>query len=140
MTFPGLQVPLWAGVVVLAFGGLFVVIGVLTTSADRRRRRPWIPLTGVVVGSRLDGDGHQRVQVEYRDRSGVPIRFWNRYTVSGGADRTGREVAVLVNPADPRDAVVSGGAAAGRLVGAAMLAFGGVAEVIGVLLVISALS
>jgi|SRR6478609_5980032 hypothetical protein len=136
----GLQVPLWAGVVVLAFGGLFVVIGVLTTNADRRRRRTWLPQTGVVVGSRLDGDGHQRVQVEYRDRAGVPIRFWNRYTSSGGPDQTGRRVDVLVNPANPHDAVISGGAATGRLVGSALFAFGTLAEVIGVLLVISALT
>jgi len=134
-----LRVPLWAGVVVLAFGGLFVVIGVLTTNADRRRRRTWIALTGVVVGSRLDGDGHQRFQVEYRDRTGVPIRFWNRFTASGGRDRTGEPVDVLVNPADPHDAVISGGAATGRLVGSALFAFGALAEVIGVLLVISAL-
>lgn len=134
----GLRVPLWAGVVVLAFGGLFVAIGVLTTNADRRRRRTWTPLTGVVVGSRLDGDGHQRFQIEYLDRTGTPIRFWNRYSTSGGADRTGQPVDVLVNPADPGDAVVSGGAATGRLVGSALFAFGALAEVLGVLLVIAA--
>ncbi|WP_420124475.1 DUF3592 domain-containing protein [Nakamurella sp.] len=136
----GLAIPLWAGVAVLAAGGVFVVIGVLTTTADRRRRRAWRPVTGVVVGSRLDGDGHQRCQVEYPGPDGRPVRFWNRFTTAGGADRTGQTVAVLVNPADPQDAVVSAGAASGRLVGSAFLAFGAVAEVAGVLLVVAALS
>lgn len=91
------------------------------------------------MSSRLDGDGHQRFEVEYRDRAGTPIRFWNRFTTSGGRDRTGERVDVLVNPAKPGDAVISGGAATGRLVGSALLAFGTLAEVVGVLLVISAL-
>lgn len=136
----GLTIPLWAGVAVLAVGGLFAVIGALTTSQDRRRRRTWLPATGVVVGSRLDGDGHQRCQVEYRDRGGRPVRFWNRFTSAGGVDRTGRTVDVLVNPADPQDAVVSSGVVTGRLVGSALIAFGAAADIVGVLLVVAALS
>lgn len=136
----GLAMPLWGAVAVLAVGGVFVVMGVLTTTADRRRRRSWLPVTGVVVGSRLDGDGHQRCQVEYRDRTGRLVRFWNRFTTGGGTDRTGQTVEVLVNPVDPQDAVVSSGAATGRLVGSALLAFGALAELVGVLLVLAALS
>jgi hypothetical protein len=63
----GLNVPLWAAVTLLAVGGLFVVLGLLTLNSARRKRRSWMPMTGQVIGSRFDGDGHLRLQVEYRN-------------------------------------------------------------------------
>jgi hypothetical protein len=48
-------------------------------------------------------------------------------------------VDILVNPVDPSDAVITGGAANGWLVGTMFLWFGGLAEVLGILLVIGAL-
>lgn len=138
MSIAGLQIPLWAGVLVIAFGGLFVVLGLLTMRSARRRRRAWTALTGQVVGSRSTGDGHLRLQVEYRDQTGQAVRFWNRFSVSGGTDRAGQQVDILVNPADPTDAVISGGASGGRLVGPVFLAFGAVAVVVGIVSVVSA--
>ena len=94
-------------------------------------------MPGRVVGSRLDsmgsGDSQIRCQIAF-GYQGRDVVFWNRYTSSFAVDPVGREVAVLVNPADPHDAVVAGRLAGPRAVGVSFLAFGGIAVVLGLVL------
>lgn len=128
-------VPWWVGPAVVAFGAIFLTVGVSTLLTARRRRRTWVPRPGRVVGSRLDGDGHLRLQVTFQDR-GRDITFWNRFTSSTGVDQIGRDVDVLVNPEDPTDAVVVRGAAPPSLVAVAFLVFGTVAAAVGIVLTV----
>ena len=127
-------------VVLVAFGLLFFAIGVNTLRGGRRRGRDWERVPGRVIGSRLDsmgsGDGQLRCQVAF-GYQGREVVFWNRYTSSFGVDPVGREVEVLVNPADPHDAVVAGGLAGAKAVGVSFLAFGGIAVVVGLVLLTS---
>lgn len=81
------------------------------------------------MASRL-GDGQFRFQVSF-DHDGREIRFWNRYTTSFGVDPVGRGVTVLVNPADPGQAVVGRGRSRPEAAGVGFLVFGVVAMVIG---------
>jgi Protein of unknown function (DUF3592) len=116
----------------LAFGLLFVLLGVTSLVRHRRRRSSWSTFPGRVVGSRLD-DGQIRSRVAYV-HDGREVTFWNRYTSTTMTDPVGREVEVLVNPDDPNDAVVSGGLVGGGTVGIAMLFFGAAAIVFGLVL------
>ncbi len=114
----------------LAFGVLFVVIGVRTLRSDGLRRRTWHATSGQVVASRLDGE-QVRCQVAYRRPDGTEVLFWNRYTSTVMGDPVGRAVQVLVNPSDPHDAVVSSGLVGGSLLGAVLVSIGGVFAVVG---------
>ncbi len=58
--------------------------------------------------------------------------FWNRYATNFGVDPVGRDVEVLVNPAEPSQAVVSKGQSRPEVAGVGFLVFGVVAMVIGV--------
>jgi hypothetical protein len=117
----------------LCAGALFAVSGVTVLVRAVRRRRRWQPCAGTVVSSRLD-DGQFRFQVAF-DYDGREIRFWNPYTTSVGIDPVGRDVTVLVNPADPSQAVVGGGQSRPEITGAGFLAFGVLAMVIGAKLI-----
>lgn len=119
----------WVGLAVLALGVIFVSLGILTLVRARRRQRGWRSYHGKVVASRLSG-GHIRFQVAF-DHDGREVRFWNRYTSAGGVDPVGRELEVLVNPADPNDAVVSRGATHPLAVGAGFVVFGVLALTVG---------
>jgi hypothetical protein len=123
----------WFPFLLLAFGVIFAVLGARTMIVGRRQREQWQRVPGRVVGSRLD-DGQIRSQVAFRhaDRDVV---FWNRYSTTMASDPVGREVVVLVNPADPSDAVVAGGLAGSGAVGVGLLTFGVLAGVVGVGLV-----
>lgn len=114
----------------LAFGLLFLFLGLRTVIKDRRRRESWPTYPGRVVGSRLD-DGRTQSQVSYL-RDGREITFWNRYSSTTMSDPVGRDVEVMVNPEDPEDAVVGHGLVGGGLVGFAFIVFGIVAAVAGV--------
>lgn len=107
----------------LAFGVLFVVLGIRMLTGDRRRRRTWERFPGRVVASRMD-DGQVRCQVVYQRRDGTNVPFWNRYTSTMVGDPVGRQVEVLVNPADPRDAVVGRGLVGGGFVGVVFVVVG----------------
>ena len=109
----------------LLFGLYFLVSGLRTLTADRRRRRTWRTFPGEVVASRLD-DEQVRCQVGYRSDDGTRVLFWNRFTSSVLSDPVGRPVQVLVNPADPHDAVVASGVVGGTLVGVVFTAVGAV--------------
>jgi hypothetical protein len=112
----------------LGYGAFFVVAGATILVRAGRRRRQWRTYPGGVVASRLD-DGQFRFQVAF-DHDGREIRFWNRHTAGLGVDPVGRDVEVLVNPADPNQAVVSKGQSRPEVVGVAFLVFGVVAMVI----------
>jgi hypothetical protein len=124
---PGLP---WTTLAFLGVGAFFVVAGATTLVRAGRRQRQWRTYPGRVVASRLD-DGQFRFQVAF-DHDGREIRFWNRHTTSLGVDPVGRDVEVLVNPADPSEAVVSKGQSRPEVVGVGFLVFGVVAVVIGV--------
>jgi hypothetical protein len=119
----------WLPLGLLAFGLLFVVLGLASWTKDRRRRASWLFFPGRVVASRLD-DGQLRSRVAYL-RDGREVTFWNPFTSTALTDPVGREVDVLVNPADSDDAVVSAGLAGGGTVGIALAAFGVVAVAAG---------
>lgn len=127
---PFTWIPRIVAVGMLLFGLLFVVLGVRTLRADRLRRRTWHAARGQVVASRLD-DEHTRCQVAYRRPDGTEVLFWNRYTSTVVRDPVGRAVQVLVNPADPHDAVVSSGLVGGSAVGVVFTAAGSVLAVVG---------
>lgn len=121
---------------VLAFGALFLILGVRVLMSSARRSKTWIRVPGRIVGSRLDslGDsaGGFRYQISF-DWHGRTVSFWNRFVTSGGFDKTGREVEVMVNPDDPDDAVVSRGIIGGQAVGVSFVAFGLIALIFGVM-------
>jgi hypothetical protein len=119
----------WMAVAFLIFGGFFAVSGATVLIRGGPRRQRWRSCAGTVVSSRLD-DGQFRFQVAF-DYDGREIRFWNPYTTSVGIDPVGRDVTVLVNPADPTQAVVGGGQSRPELTGVGFLVFGVVAMVIG---------
>lgn len=115
----------------LLVGGRLLLGGVWTLRRDRVRRATWRPYPGEVVASRLEGE-QIRCQVAYRRADGTKVLFWNRFSSTTLTDPVGREVQVLENPADPREAVVSDGlAAGGRLAGAVFALAGGVFLVVG---------
>ena len=124
----------WA---IVGFGALFLILGVSTLTSSARRNRSWVRVPGRIVGSRLDSlndsSGGFRYQVSF-DWQGRTVTFWNRFVTSGGIDRTGSEVEVLVDPAHPDDAVVSRGIAGGAAVGVAFVVFGAVALIVGIIL------
>ena len=127
---PGFPTDPWITLVSLGVGGFFVVSGATTLVRAGRRRRQWRTYPGRVVASRLD-DGQLRFQVAF-DHDGREIRFWNPQTTALGVDPVGRDVEVLVNPADPSQAVMSKGQSRPEVVGIAFLVFGIVAIVFGV--------
>ena len=114
----------------LGVGAFFVVSGATILVRAGRRQRQWLTYPVRVVTSRLD-DAQFRFQVAL-DHDGRQIRFWNRHTTSLGVDPVGRDVEVLVNPADPSQAVVSKGQSRPEVAGVGFLLFGVVAMVIGV--------
>lgn len=125
---PGQVAPLLSLAFVL-LGALVVVLGVRGLVSSRRQRRTWRPYPGRVVASRLDDD-QVRCQVAY-SRDGTEVRFWNRHTSTVVRDPVGREVTVLVNPADPYDAVVSDGLVTGSTVGVVLVVAGSLALAVG---------
>ena len=130
MVLPG--VPLWVCLVLVLVGLLALGHGLRTILDGRRRKQSWRTVPGRVVASRLD-DGAFRCQVAF-DHDGREIRFWNRFTSTGVLDPVGREVEVLVDPADPSQAVVSRGLAGAGAAGLGFCAFGVLATVVGLAL------
>ena len=112
-------------------GGFFLVTGIRTVRADRRRRRTWRPYPGEVVATDFDGE-QTRCQVGYRRADGSRALFWNTFTSTVVRDPLGRAVQVLENPADPREAVVAGGIVSGDLVGTVFAVVGGLLVAAGV--------
>jgi Protein of unknown function (DUF3592) len=127
---PGLPLDPWIAFGFIAVGAVFVVAGATALVRAGRRQREWLTYPGRVTASRLQ-DGQFRFQVAF-DHEGREIRFWNSHTTALGVDPVGREVEVLVNPADPTQAVVSKGQSRPELAGVGFLVFGVVAVVIGV--------
>jgi hypothetical protein len=121
----------------LVAGTLMVVVGARPLVRTRRRRRTWHAYPGRIVASRTDGD-QVRCQVAY-DRDGTKVLFWNRYTTTLLRDPVGREVPVLVNPADPRDAVVAGGTVNGSVISVVFVVVGVLALGRGLFLALSLL-
>ena len=117
----------WLPWAFLAFGLMFIFLGLRTVTGERRRRESWPTYPGWVVGSRLS-DGQTQSRVSYQ-RDGREITFWNRYSSTTMSDPVGREVEVMVNPEDPDDAVVGHGLVGGGLVGLAFIVFGAMALV-----------
>ena len=119
-------------------GTLFVLRGVRTVTADRRRRESWLRYPGRVVGSRLVSSGFSddltadqtQCRIAYV-RDGREIEFWNRFTSTMLSSPDGRVVEVLVNPDDAGDAVVSDGLANGRVVGVVFALAGAFFVVVG---------
>jgi hypothetical protein len=99
-----------------------VVAGARILVRAGRRQRQWRTYPGRVVASRLD-EGHFQFQVAF-DHDGREIRFWNPYTTTLGVDPVGRDVEVLVNPADPSQAVVREGQSRPEVAGVGFLVFG----------------
>ena len=127
---PGLPTDPWITLAFLGVGAFFVVAGATIFVRAGRRQRQWRTYPGRVVASRLE-DGQFRFQVAF-DHDGREIRFWNRHTTALGVDPVGRDLDVLVNPADPSQAVVSKGQSRPEVAGVGFLVFGVVAMVIGV--------
>jgi hypothetical protein len=119
-------------------GGGFLLLGVRTLVSHRRQRLTWHPYPGRVVATRPDGD-QVRCQVAY-DRDGTKVLFWNRYTSTVVRNPVGRDVAVLVNPADPHDAVVAGGIVDGSTVGVVFVVAGSLALAIGLVVALVTLT
>jgi hypothetical protein len=117
-------------------GALFVVLGARALASHRRQRRTWRAYPGRVVATRPDGD-LVRCQVAY-DRDGTTVLFWNRYTSTMVRNPVGRDVPVLVNPADPHDAVVAGGIVDGSTFGVVFVVAGSAAVVIGLVVALLA--
>lgn len=115
----------------LLLGLFFVGSGIRTLAAQSRRSRTWVRMPGRVVASRLDGD-LTRSQVAFRLQERT-VLFWNRYTSTTVRDPVGRDVQVLVNPADPHDAVVESGLVGGSLVGVLFVVLGSVFALAGAL-------
>lgn len=129
MTFTQVAWLVPLGLVLL--GGLCLVSGVRTVRTDRVRRRTWRSYPGEVVASRLDGE-QTRCQVGYRRADGTKVLFWNSFTSTTVLDPVGRQVLVLENPADPRQAVVGSGLVGGGVVGTVFAVVGGLMVVAGV--------
>jgi hypothetical protein len=131
-------------VVALIAAGLFLVgvllvgLGVRMLAVDRRRNRTWHVYPGQVVASRWDGE-QTRCQVVYR-RDGTDVLFWNRYTSTVVGNPVGRPVQVLVDPADPREAVVGSGLVTGTTIGVVLVLVGGFFCVVGAFVGLVALS
>lgn len=70
---------------------------------------------------------------------GTEVLLWNRHTSSVLHDPVGRAVHVLVNPADPYDAVVAGGLVDGSTVGVVFVLAGSLFLVIGLVVGLVAL-
>jgi hypothetical protein len=127
------------------FGALFVSRGVRALASDRERRESWLTFPGRVVGSRTVSSGFDgttsdptQCQVAYI-RNGHEIVFWNRFTsTTTFRSPVGRPVEVLVNPADPGDAVVSRGLATGGTRGAILILAGAAFAILGVVFGLSA--
>ena len=119
-------------------GGLFVLLGARALASNRRQRLTWLPYAGRVVATRPDGD-QTRCQVAY-DRDDTVVLFWNRYTSTVVRNPVGRDVAVLVNPADPHDAVVAGGIVGGSTFGVVLVAAGSLAVATGAVVALVALT
>lgn len=132
MLFPA--VPAWTALVAVVAGLIFLGLGLRDLLAGRQRARDWRTVPGRVVASRLD-DGHVRAKVAFQ-HEGREIQFWNRYSSTTVTDPVGREVQVLVDPADPSRAVVSRGLVGSGTAGIAFCAFGVLATVIGLVLVL----
>ena len=113
----------------VGFGAFFAVSGATAVLRAVRRRQNWRTCAGTVVSSRLD-DGQIRCQVAF-EYEGREVRFWNPHTTAVGIDPVGRPVTVLVNPADPGQAVVSKGQSRPEAAGVGFLVFGLAAVVIG---------
>ena len=129
---PPLVLNPWIGQGVIALGVLVLIGAGRTVLNGRRRQRSWTRRDGRVVASRLD-DGQFRYQVSFRNGE-EEVRFWNRFTTGSGLDPVGRQVTVLVNPDDPRDAVVGAGAAGAGVSAAGFAVFGLIAVGVGVFL------
>ena len=112
----------WFPFLLLGFGVFFAIFGVRTLIVGRRRRAQWQQVPGWVVGSRLE-DGETRCQVAFR-HAGRDVVFWSRHSSTMASDPVGREVQVLVNPADPSDAVVASGSAGSGAAAVSLLTFG----------------
>jgi hypothetical protein len=131
----------FAAVVSAAFvllGAGFLLLGIRTLVSHRRQRLTWHAYPGRVVATRPDGD-QVRCQVAY-DRDGTRVLFWNRYTSTVVRNPVGRDVHVLVNPADPHDAVVAGGIVDGSTVGVVFVAAGSLALAIGLVVALVTLT
>lgn len=122
----------WIRPAFIVIGLILVATGAVTWVRMKRRSRTWQAGRGEIVASRLDGDGHFRFQVAF-SFDGQKVLFWNRFTTSSGVDPVGRAVDVLINPADPTDAVVVRGAAGPTVVGAVFVLVGVAAIAIGFL-------
>ena len=130
MPFPA--VPPWAPLVLVLVGLVVLGLGLRSMVTGRRRARTWRTVPGRVVASRLD-DGQYHCQVAF-DHDGREVRFWNRFTTTALLDPVGRAVEVLVDPADPSQAVVARGLAGAGAAGLGFCAFGVVATVVGLVL------
>ena len=112
------------------------MLGARTLAGVRRQRRTWHAYPGQVVATQPDGD-QVRCQVAY-SRDGTTVLFWNRYTSTVLRNPVGRPVTVLVDPADPRHAVVSGGIVDGSTFGVVVVLAGSLAFLIGAVVALAA--
>jgi hypothetical protein len=122
----------------LVVGTVMIFVGARPFVRARRRRLTWQSYPGRIVASR-PYDNQVRCQVAYV-RDGTKVLFWNRYTSTLLRDPVGREVSVLVNPADPRDAVVADGTVNGSVVSVIFIVVGALAIGRGLFLVVALLS
>jgi hypothetical protein len=122
----------------LVVGTVLILAGARPFVRARRRRLTWQAYPGRIVASRPDGD-QVRCQVAYV-RDGTKVLFWNRSTSTVLRDPVGREVQVLVNPADPRDAVIGGVTRYGSVVSLVFVVVGVLAIARGLFLVVALLA
>lgn len=121
-------------------GLVFAAVGIGILRGGRRRARSWTVVPGTVVGARWDRNNDSRyLEVSYTGPDGLPRTFVNRYGSTMLRVPTGQQVRVLVNPAKPDDAVLTGARHGGGCLGLGFFVLGGIFAVVGVVVLVVAL-
>ncbi|NHC13151.1 DUF3592 domain-containing protein [Motilibacter deserti] len=121
-------------------GAVFAALGTAILLSGRRRANAWIPVPGTVVGATWDRNNDSRyLRVAYTGPDGVPRTFVNRYGSTMLRAPQGRQVRVLVNPAEPDDAVLAGARHGGGCLGLVLAVLGSGFALAGLLGLVAAL-
>jgi uncharacterized protein DUF3592 len=128
------------GVLFAVLGGVFVVVGTRSARASREFERVAQRAPGVLtdvryehIGTPGEGSMHAVPIVQFTLPDGRTVRTEARMGATPGFNRTGTEITVLYDPADPRrarvDARMAGG---GAFVGGCMASLGLTFVVVGI--------
>ncbi|QDP94785.1 DUF3592 domain-containing protein [Microlunatus elymi] len=127
----------------LVGGILMLIFGVRTAVGVRHRRLTWLRYQGEAFDYVWDNSGDSSTQhwmIRWIDNQGVQRTARNPYGVSGGTLKSFPfPVEILVNPDDPRQGQVAGGAQSGLTVAIAFIAAGVVFALVGAVWSVSTL-